>query len=737
MVNFTLAKGLSFDGAGWGITRLHSHAWRMNGKYWELFTGAAGVPHDSSKLAGGDPTLITERTLPEYQLVNTSSSNPQGQNYIQLVTPSQVSHFPAGTLIDVGFDCGNISVAVSTATQTSGIATLTFSSAPPIPFYVGEQVTIAGVSISNYNLSNVILTGATSMTISYAVSGSPGSGTGGVATQECNEIAPTQQQINQVVSTDAINGYVYLEDSLDQPFNYMNTTNGPGYGVPVAVSNADANTHGGTGFIAAQNTTFENFSVDGGAFFMTLDQNWNVIMRNVESNLAGSGDYGTNSHVTIDHSLLYSYITNNAEDWFGAQGGSSYLTITDNRIYQRGDGGQLCDQGSGEVDIERNEWHVNTPSGGGDIAAYGPLDYAYCFNIKISHNRLFISNTNLMSVSQNGNTYMHTRTVTDNVVIVDNSSSLGYFWGSGVDQWSDNHIVDLTQVSNPGSAINGSYAVLNPIATAYVAPLRSITVTPSGGSLSLVGLAIGGYTNIIDVPLAADVSSWPNSMQWESGGAAGNALIIFRFTQDATGGHTVSGWPTTIDGTNGYVRYLNGTNSAGSSVPINPAANSVTSIAFLTTRGPYPSQPPDSTSVEMDELSDSYNPGVLSAPPSNTFWTTAAAEGNFSLHAFTLTGSTAVELASSSWPGGEVTLSCVNNTVDVVAVAHVVLAVNTANRPQFVAQQSSNTGTYFSNQSTDSYIDLYWDSGNSQWSIANNLSGVSGNWTCNASYQPA
>jgi hypothetical protein len=157
---------------------------QTNGNY-TIKTSSAGVIRLDTGVGIGE-VRVTGNLVVDGTTVTIEAENINVQDNILVFnsgeTANGVSLGYSGFEIDRGYAAGITTViSVTGGSWSNGVATLTFSLTNPQPFQIGDRVTISNVTPSGYNLGgvSVILTAATTTSISYPIVSDPGSWTSG------------------------------------------------------------------------------------------------------------------------------------------------------------------------------------------------------------------------------------------------------------------------------------------------------------------------------------------------------------------------------------------------------------------------------------------------------------------------------------------------------------------------------------------------------------------------------
>jgi hypothetical protein len=157
---------------------------QTNGNY-TIKTSSAGVIRLDTGVGIGE-VRVTGNLVVDGTTVTIEAENINVQDNILVFnsgeTANGVSLGYSGFEIDRGYAAGITTViSVTGGSWSNGVATLTFSLTNPQPFQIGDRVTISNVTPSGYNLGgvSVVLTAATTTSISYPIVSDPGSWTSG------------------------------------------------------------------------------------------------------------------------------------------------------------------------------------------------------------------------------------------------------------------------------------------------------------------------------------------------------------------------------------------------------------------------------------------------------------------------------------------------------------------------------------------------------------------------------
>ncbi len=153
---------------------------QTNGNY-TIKTASSGVIRLDTG-AGTGEVRVTGNHVVDATTVTIEAENINVQDNILVLNSGEsangVSLFYSGFEIDRGYAAGVTTVInVTGASWANSVATLTFSLTNPQPFQVGDRVVISNVNPSGYNVGgvSVVLTAATTTSISYSLLSNPGS----------------------------------------------------------------------------------------------------------------------------------------------------------------------------------------------------------------------------------------------------------------------------------------------------------------------------------------------------------------------------------------------------------------------------------------------------------------------------------------------------------------------------------------------------------------------------------
>jgi hypothetical protein len=152
---------------------------QTNGNY-TIKTASSGIIKLDTG-AGTGEVRVTGNLVVDGTTVTIEAENINVQDNILVLnageTANGVSLGYSGFEIDRGYTSGITTIVnVTGASWSNGIATLTFALTNPQPFQLGDRVVISNISPSGYNLGgvSVVLTAATTTSISYPVTANPG-----------------------------------------------------------------------------------------------------------------------------------------------------------------------------------------------------------------------------------------------------------------------------------------------------------------------------------------------------------------------------------------------------------------------------------------------------------------------------------------------------------------------------------------------------------------------------------
>lgn len=152
---------------------------QTNGNY-TIKTASSGIIKLDTG-AGTGEVRVTGNLVVDGTTVTIEAENINVQDNVLVLnsgeTANGVSLGYSGFEVDRGYAAGNTTIInVTGASWNNGTATLTFSLTNPQPFQIGDRVVISNVNPSGYNLGgvSVLLTGATTTSISYPITANPG-----------------------------------------------------------------------------------------------------------------------------------------------------------------------------------------------------------------------------------------------------------------------------------------------------------------------------------------------------------------------------------------------------------------------------------------------------------------------------------------------------------------------------------------------------------------------------------
>ncbi len=157
---------------------------QTNGNYTIKTSNSGVIRLDTG--AGLGEVRVTGNLVVDGTTVTIEAENINVQDNVLVLnsgeTANGVSLGYSGFEVDRGYAAGVTTVInVTGGSWSNGVATLTFSLTNPQPFQVGDRVVISNVTPSGYNLGgvSVVLSAATTTSISYPITSNPGNWSSG------------------------------------------------------------------------------------------------------------------------------------------------------------------------------------------------------------------------------------------------------------------------------------------------------------------------------------------------------------------------------------------------------------------------------------------------------------------------------------------------------------------------------------------------------------------------------